>query len=456
MVKKVHYTIELIEISKSFKRLNFANKRSYTTLKSFFLNPWKTLFDDRSVKRVAVQNITMRVPRGASVGVIGRNGSGKSTLLKLITGIYRPDSGRINVHGRVAALIELGAGFHPDFTGRENVILGGLMHGLSRLQIEERLEEIIAFAELEEAIDEPIRCYSSGMFMRLGFSLAVHTDPDILIIDEVLSVGDEAFVRKCKERVAALKAAGKTLLLVTHDLEAALRWCDEVIWLDHGEIKDRGDPRRVIDAYRGFLEKGEEQQLSEKNRQTDHYNTNLLDDQEKSVAFVEQNELSDSFNSDFANAFGVSGGAISLAEFKRWGSRELEIRAVELLDQAGQQRALFHGGDVMIIKIIYKQNEIVDDYHFGIAIRRNDGLMVFGTNTLIEGQTIIIKNDGVITIELKDFSLLEGSYLLDVAVHRSDGYPYDYHSAVLHFAVRSEKPRIGVCAPILTWEVGQL
>jgi lipopolysaccharide transport system ATP-binding protein len=235
------YALDIVGVSKQFTRTSRVS--GYSTLKSAILSLFGRSRKELRRTQHVLSDITLRIPQGASVGIIGRNGSGKSTLLKIITGIYQPDIGSVAVNGRIAALIELGAGFHPDFTGRENVMLGGIMHGLTRAEVEERFDEIVDFAELADVIDEPVRTYSSGMFMRLGFSLAVHTDPRILLVDEVLAVGDAAFVAKCKEKLASLKRMGTTLLLVSHDLDAVERWCDEVLWLEGGVVRDRGEPR---------------------------------------------------------------------------------------------------------------------------------------------------------------------------------------------------------------------
>ena len=358
-LKTTDYSIDIVNLCKSFERRTAA-RADYTTIKSSLIG---LLFGKKSTKVThtnAIDNLTMRVPTGTSMGIIGRNGSGKSTLLKLITGIYRPDKGDVSVNGRVAALIELGAGFHPDFTGRENLVLGGVLHGLSREQIDERFEEIVRFAELEHVIDDPVRTYSSGMFMRLGFSLAVHTDPDILLVDEVLAVGDAAFVSKCKERISELRRDGKTLLLVSHDLGAIERWCDEAIWLQEGVVADRGDPRRVIDAYRYFVEFGEEQELFEEARK--------------------QHEGEDS--GDVQDADESADGGVH--EEARWGSREVEITSVRLLGEDGRECLLFHPEEAARIEIDYCVNESVDEFVFGIGFHRTDGLSVHGSNTAIE------------------------------------------------------------------------
>src|SRR5574337_2089544 len=197
----------------------------------------------------ALKGVTLAVERGQTLGIIGCNGSGKSTLLKLLARILQPDSGRVEVNGKVSALLELGAGFHPEFTGRENVLINGIVLGLTKKEVKRRFPEIVRFAELEPFIDEPVRTYSSGMYMRLGFAVAVHTDPDILLIDEVLAVGDEIFQKKCAEKIVEFQRKGKTIILVSHDLSAAERWCDEVVWLDEGAVRGRGTPKQVIGLY---------------------------------------------------------------------------------------------------------------------------------------------------------------------------------------------------------------
>ena len=430
--QSVEYVVDIVNLSKSFQRRT-RGKGSYTTIKSSLLTLFKG--SARSVHNAplvthAIRDLTMRIPRGSSIGLIGRNGSGKSTFLKLVTGIYKPTSGRIAVTGRVAALIELGAGFHPDFTGRENLMLAGVMHGLSREQVLERFDEIVRFAELEDVIDDPVRTFSSGMFMRLGFSVAVHTDPDILLVDEVLAVGDAGFVAKCKDKIGELRKQGKTLILVTHDLEAVERWCDEAIWLHEGEVKDRGYPRRVIDAYRHFIEKGEEVQL--------------LEAEHSHAAVIEPSSTADSG-----------------AERARWGSREIEITEVDIVAPDGGEKRVFHPEESMRVRFSYKVHAAQPSVVFGIGIHRADGLQVFGTNTEIDRISLpAIASTGVIECQLERLGVLDGAYSLDVAVHRDDGYPFDYHKGVVHFSIRSDSRVVGVVSPKRRWlcnntEVGQ-
>jgi ABC-type polysaccharide/polyol phosphate transport system ATPase subunit len=197
-----------------------------------------------------LSGITFRVKQGQSLSIIGRNGSGKSTLLKILAGIYRADHGRIRVQGRIGALLDLGTGFHPEFSGRENVFINGIILGLSKKEVRQRFDQIVQFAGLEASIDEPVKTYSSGMYMRLGFAVAVHADLDILLIDEILAVGDAAFQLKCFDKIAEFRQHSKTIILVSHDLASVEQLSDEVLWLDHGVIREQGEPQRVINQYR--------------------------------------------------------------------------------------------------------------------------------------------------------------------------------------------------------------
>jgi lipopolysaccharide transport system ATP-binding protein len=220
----------------------------YTTLKSLLLGRRRRKEGGVSYRQV-LRGVSFRVPAGETWGILGPNGAGKSTLLRLLTGIYRPDRGSILVRGRVASLLELGAGFHPEFSGRENVTLNGIVLGMSKREIQERYDAIVDFAELADVMDEPVRTYSTGMFMRLGFSIAVHSEPDVLFLDEILAVGDASFTAKCQDRIREFQAAGKTLLMVTHDLTSVQSYCSHAIRLGGGTIEDQGEPAAVVERY---------------------------------------------------------------------------------------------------------------------------------------------------------------------------------------------------------------
>jgi len=425
-------TVVLEDICKSFRKNTTpgaTGKKAYSTLKSSLLRVAGASAPEGGASPVtnALKNLNLTVPAGRAVGLIGRNGSGKSTLLKLIAGIYVPDSGAVSVSGRISALIELGAGFHPDFTGRENVHLGGIMFGMTKREIDEKFDDIVAFAELEDFIDDPVRTYSSGMYMRLGFSLAIHTDPDILLVDEVLAVGDVSFIHRCHDRISDLKRRGKTLIFVTHDLDSVKRWCDEAIWLNKGLVEARGEPQVVIDRYLQSVEKAEEAVLLEVNR-----------------AEEEPEECAES---------------TADGEKNRWGTRDVEISSVKVL-RDGQEHWLVHSDDSLEVSFDYTVKQPVKDLVFGLGILRADGLTVFGTNTDIEAidlKAVIQKGagaSGTVRIRLPKVQLLEGTYFIDIAAHKADGTPYDYHHLLYKLSVRNPRRYHGVFAPGHEWIIG--
>ena len=245
--------IELNHVSKIYRKYS---GRQFATLKSALLQ--RSILKDLTANETfpALTDVSFEVPKGSTYGVIGRNGSGKSTALKLVAGITKPTSGTVKVEGRISALIELGAGFHPEISGRENVFINGIMLGLTKGQIQERFDEIVDFAELREFIDAPVKTYSSGMYMRLGFAVAIHVDPDVLLVDEALAVGDERFQAKCHARMAAFHERGKTFLLVSHSLPEIVANCTRAIWISGGRIVQDGPAAEVCDAYHAWAQGG--------------------------------------------------------------------------------------------------------------------------------------------------------------------------------------------------------
>lgn len=442
--------IQLVNVQKGFKRRRIA-RHNYTTLKTSFIDLFRK---DKKVKQeeyfYALKGINYAIKEGNVTGIIGLNGSGKSTLLKCIAGIYKPDQGRININGRVSALIELGAGFHPEFTGRENILINGIILGLSRREIKKRYDSIVKFAELEDFIDNPIRTYSSGMYMRLGFSVAVNVDPDVLLIDEILSVGDESFVHKCQDKIAEFKKNGRTIVIATHDLSAAERWCDEIMWLDNGAVKLIGHPRRVIDAYREYIARIEEKRFTEEHR--------FIEGELKSVH--SKGELRpDGWEEGFSGSE-EKGGYIEGKEGgeekdkQRWGTREVELYSVRFLDKDRQERHIYNQGEPMFIEIKYKVNKKVEKPVFGIGIFSPEGVCCYGTNTFIEEiKTDLTKDEGLVIFEIEGLDFIEGTYLLDVAVHAEDGYPYDYQSRLYSFAVKSKIKDVGIFRPRHKWVI---
>ena len=387
------------------------------------LKTLKSALMDRSLTRglrpeeaiVALDGVDFTVRRGEAFGLVGGNGSGKSTLLKVVAGILRPDAGRVTVDGRVAALIELGAGFHPEISGRENVYINGAVLGLTRRQIGERLDSIIAFSGLADFIDEPVKNYSSGMYVRLGFAVAVHTDPDVLLVDEVLAVGDEAFAHKCLRRIEEMLAAGATLLFVSHDLGLVEGLCDRVLWLDRGRPQRLGPPRRVVDAYRQAVAEAESVEHRE-----------AKEEREREAAEDGRNE-------------------------RRWGSKQARITGVRVL-AGGEERYNLTSGEAVSFELRVEAAQPLTDFVFGIQLSTPRGVEVWGTNTHLAGFVAgRLAGAAVVRLDCPRLRLAPGEYLLDVAVHGRDGAPYDYWSHALAFSVTSAEKGIGLYFPSHRW-----
>ncbi len=413
------------DVAKVYRR--FLHRHQFKTLKSALLSG--SLLSDLRPDQTftALDGVSFEVPRGSTFGVIGENGSGKSTLLKLLAGITKPTRGRLRVEGRVSALIELGAGFHPEISGRENVVINGIMLGLNRRQIQERFDEIVAFAELEEFIDAPVKTYSSGMYMRLGFSVAVHVEPEVLLIDEVLAVGDEAFARKCLDKMGEFRRRGKTIFLVTHSLSLVEKMCDEALWLRHGRIADRGDPKRVVDAYLTYVAGSEEALLVREHGQAPA-------------------------PEPAPPASPVAAPAPGMPHEGRWGGRELEIVAVRLLDDRGHERHVYVPGETVVVEFDVSAASPVEDFVFGVGLSNSEGALVYGTNTDMEDfEPRHFEGLATVRFTIDALRLVEGTYLLDVAVHQRDGTPYDYHRGLYAFRVKSHVKDLGVYRPEHRW-----
>lgn len=430
--------VELESVSKLYQR--YAHRRQFATLKSALLSG--SLVNDLSPEETftAVDNVTLQVPAGAAFGVIGRNGSGKSTLLKLIAGITKPTRGDVRVHGRISALIELGAGFHPEISGRENVFINGVMLGLTKREVAERFDEIVAFAELEEFIDAPVKNYSSGMYMRLGFAVAVHVDPDILIVDEVLAVGDEGFSLKCLDKFSEFKRRGKTILLVTHGLATVQKFCDEAVWLDEGRLEDQGDPRRVVHAYLDDVASAEEKLLSDADRRRLGA-TESSDAEGKPAGASTPTDLTNEEPPE--DMFRASEG--------RWGSGDAVIERVVVEGDSGPAH-VYRTGDRMAVRLHVRAPEPLHDFVFGISIFNAEGVCCYGTNTDIEELIPdVLTGEGEVVFTIESLDLVEGTYKLDVAVHTREGRPYDYHRLLYTFRVKSRTKDAGIYRPRHHW-----
>ncbi|HEV2985243.1 MAG TPA: ABC transporter ATP-binding protein [Vicinamibacterales bacterium] len=427
--------IELTGVSKIYRRYG---GRQFSTLKSALLQ--RSILRDLQPSETfpALTEVSFTVPKGSTYGVIGRNGSGKSTALKLVAGITKPTSGSVRVEGRVSALIELGAGFHPEISGRENVFINGIMLGLTKREIHARFDEIVDFAELREFIDAPVKTYSSGMYMRLGFAVAIHVNPDVLLVDEVLAVGDEGFTHKCLDKFAELRRRGKTILLVTHSLNLVERFCDEALWLDAGRALSHGDPKRVVGAYLTKVEEGEAQLLAETTAKA-------VEDAGRDRQEGRDGQEGHERPADpTSNMYQATEG--------RWGSREVEITDVAFLDAGGQPSFVFHSGDQMSIRLKVRAAHPTEDFVFGIGLFNADGVCCYGTNTYLEEMNPErLAGEGEATFSVESLDLIEGTYKLDVAVHKRDGFPYDYHRLLYTFRVKSRTHDVGIYRPRHRW-----
>jgi ABC-type polysaccharide/polyol phosphate transport system ATPase subunit len=400
--------IDVDNVSRIYQK--YSARHRFQTFKSALVKGdiFRALKPDELV--TALDSVTIQVEKGKTFGIIGENGSGKSTLLKVVAGIAKPTSGRIKTQGKVSALIELGAGFHPEISGHENVYINGIMLGLSKKEINEKFNEIVKFAELEDFIDAPVKTYSSGMYMRLGFSIAINVNPEILLIDEVLAVGDAAFVPKCLDRIDDFRRRGKTILFVSHDLPTVEKICDRVVWLKGGKVMTIGEPKRVVDAYLQDIAVKQEKKFEEQHRELD----------------LEQKWEED-------------------RRENRWGKREIEIKKVCLKNLKGQEKHVFLPDEGMVIEMDIVAYSQIKDFVFGIGIFNSQGISCYGTNTQLEDfESQSIRGEGKVICRIEKLNLINGTYYLDVATHKKDGYPYDYHRNLYSFMVSSTYKDLGV------------
>ena len=367
-----------------------------------------------------LNGVSFEVKRGEAIGLIGQNGCGKSTTLKMLTKILYPDVGTIEMKGRVSSLIELGAGFHPDMSGRENIYTNASIFGLSRKEIDERLEDIIAFSELEAFIDDPVRTYSSGMYMRLAFAVAINVDADILLIDEILAVGDAAFQAKCFRKLQEIKGRGTTIVIVSHAMSQLELICDRSIWVADGLVKMEGKPRDVHPRYMEWMSRKTQQEEKKE------------DERENKEDTETDNE----------------------GNLKRWGSGEARMTGVKVLGADGTEKADFSPWDPFTIHIDYTAKKPLEDAVIGLAVYRSDGTLVYGTNTLIDTSSpVTLKTSGTIDLRIDGLPASNGSYSIDLAIHRPDGFNYDFWRDICTIRIADKVQTPGEIALSHQWDI---
>jgi lipopolysaccharide transport system ATP-binding protein len=412
--------IVIRDVVKSFRKRTIRGE--YTTFKSELMRWLRGQREPKETRLItALRGINLAIPRGKTMGILGRNGSGKSTLLKLITGIYTPTSGTMEINGRISALLDLGAGFHPDFSGRENILINGIILGMNRAEVRARMEEIIAFSELGDFIDEPVRTYSSGMYMRLAFAVATHVDPDILIIDEILAVGDEHFSKKSLAKMTEFKERGKTIVLVTHDLRTVESWCDSAAWLDGGRIREVGEPAKVIRHYQQALRLAEEQ------------GDPLV-----------------------APALAANGGSLpELVASGNVANAPLRLGEVKLLTREGWEATEVDTEDGLELRLEFHAPGGVEQGGFGWSLQRDNGTLVYQTSTFIDAVELPrpLPQRGVVRLVLERLGLTAGRYNVSVSALTADGTPCDTRAEVCAFTVSSKVADKGLVRPPHRWEL---
>ena len=397
---KAENAIEVHDIKKSF-RVYLDKGR---TLKELVLFSKRRKYEERQV----LQGISFEVKKGEALGLIGHNGCGKSTTLKLLTRIMYPDSGTIEMRGRVSSLIELGAGFHPDMSGRQNIYTNASIFGLTRKEIDARVDNIIEFSELEAFIDNPVRTYSSGMYMRLAFAVAINVDADILLVDEILAVGDANFQAKCFNKLREIKANGTTIVIVSHSLGQIEEICERSIWIHEGKIQKEGNPREVHPAYLEYMGQKRPEAASEKVK----------------------------------------------SEGERPGDGRVRIKTVEVISGKEGESNVFRTGEPVTLNISYNVVEKVEEESIGLEVYNGDGVKCYSTDTWTEKMDYIkLERDGEIHLILENLELLNGKYTMDFSIKSKDSFPIDSYTKAFSFEMYSDVKDTGISRLAHKWEV---
>ena len=400
------YAIDVKNITKSFKV--YLDRSD--NLKDFIIHSNRRKFENREV----LKGISFKVKKGEAIGLVGRNGCGKSTTLKLLTRIMYPDTGEIKINGRVSSLIELGAGFHPDMSGRENIYINASIFGLSRKEIDRRVKKIIAFSELEDYIDNPVRTYSSGMYMRLAFSVAINVDADVLLIDEILAVGDANFQAKCFQKLRDIKESGTTIVIVSHALGQIESICERSIWIENGKIKAEGEPRKVHREYLQYMgmERWEDNQES-----------------------ISKNTTIDT-------------------TVNREGNHKVVFEKIQIFDLDGKVCHQFERGASIIIEDQYRVIEEVKNGYFALdLIREDDNMYCFASNTNFSlKKKVNLISDGKLRIKLKNVPLAPQRYFIDLILKEGNTEPIDIVRHAVDFEMFSYEKCGGITYIDTEWE----
>lgn len=460
--------IQVKNVKKSFK--SYQDKA--TSFKERFVNPSRGKHEDVMV----LKGISFDVQKGEAIGIIGKNGCGKSTTLKLLTRILYPSEGEISIKGRVSSLIELGAGFHPDMTGRENIYTNASIFGITRKEVDKRLDDIIRFSELEEFIDSPVRTYSSGMYMRLAFAVAINVDADVLLIDEILAVGDSAFQKKCFEKLKEIKRNGTTIVIVSHSMDQMYKICDRLIWIEDGLIKDEGTPRIIGEEYLAAMEgrrldrielenrqkkeeldrkikeeqerlrieqekeqkKQEERRLKEQKRQEEK---RIREEELKRKAEEEkrrQEELAEMQRKQKEMEYNAT--LKQVCSFchpgaRRKGTGEIHFKGVRLLTQDRKETNKLVTDEKYILELEYESTDAGISTKFVMGITREDGTYCYGTSVnMNKEKNTQLGKSGKVEFEFQN-SLLKGKYFLDLWLETTEGYQYDCIYSLMEFQV---------------------
>lgn len=392
-----------IEVHNITKQFRVYNDKGHT-LKELALFSKRRRYEERNVLR----GISFEVKKGEAIGLIGHNGCGKSTTLKLLTRIMYPDKGTIEMRGRVSSLIELGAGFHPDMSGRQNIYTNASIFGLTRREIDARIENIIEFSELQEFIDNPVRTYSSGMYMRLAFAVAINVDADILLVDEILAVGDANFQAKCFNKLKQIKSEGTTIVIVSHSLGQIEEFCERSIWLHEGKIQKEGNPRDVHPLYLDYM--GQKRQ-------------DIIPVQE------------------------------AVQDGERPGSGQIRVTSVEALKVSENGRNLYKTGEAVELQISYEGKEPMEDLVLGFEVRNAEGIKCYATNTEADyiGK-VSLSAKGSVLLKLEPLMLVAGKYEMDFTISTVNRFPVDYYKGAFEFEMYSEIKDKGISRIAHEWQ----